>query len=315
MRTKILMLVLLMFSAATPLADNSSAQTATAAVNLECVPPDAESIDIEVHPGASLTGYTICTVSNPTIHVEKISITVQGDGLVVAAPGSITVAAGSEEEFQVSVRADSRMTTQARTLYVEVYVQEISGVPPPNNANSDSTNIINIVQFAEFNVEMEYPIIELELGSNHQLIYALHNTGNGYDSFNILLDYDEKAGASFSLPITKVQAGSWSFPEFFRISVNSPNDGSDWILDSSGRHTLQMVIEVTVESDFGCQQGDCLTTTMNQRIIFFQNQTVEETSGSSLQSNTIDSQVLIYGGMGTVVFLVFGAFVIMRKRK
>ena len=82
-----------MISAASPLVDYSSAQTVMAAVDLECVPQDGSSVNIEVYPGATLTGYTTCTVSNPTIHVEKISITTSADGLAVASPGSVTVAA------------------------------------------------------------------------------------------------------------------------------------------------------------------------------------------------------------------------------
>ena len=314
MRGRIVVFFLLMITIATPLMENSSAQSVAAAVDLQCNPPNGGSIDVEVHPGATMTGYTICTVSNPTIHVEKISISVQGQGLAVAAPGSITVAAGGEEDFQVSVRADSRMFTQAMTLLVNAYVQEISGAPPPNTASSDSTNIVNIVQFAEFNIEMLSPIVELEVGSGYQLEYRLYNTGNGLDTFSVNLNHDKTDSASFSLPTTRIQAEPW-YGSWFRVLVDSPNDGSDWGIDSDGRHTLEMDIQVTFESDLGCQKGNCLTTTVVQKVIFYQNQTIQDESESNLLSSSIDSQVLIYGGGGTIAILLITLFVIILRRK
>lgn len=314
MRSILVVFFLLSVSFATPLIENSSGQSVAAAVTLECNPPGGGSINIEVNPGATLSGYTICTVSNPTVHVEKISITVQSSGMAVAAPGSITVAAGGEEDFQVSVRADSRMTTQARTLNVEAYVQEISGVPPPNSASASSSNIVNIMQFAEFNVEMGTPIVELESGSDYELDYFLYNTGNGLDAFKLDLEHGQSEEGSFSLTSTKVQADSWSF-SWFSVLVNAPNDGSDWNIDSAGRHTLEVDIEVIVESELGCQNGDCLTISMTQKIIFYQNQTMEDDSGSDLLSSSIDSQVLIIGGGGTVAVLLIILLVIMLRRK
>jgi hypothetical protein len=303
-----------MISFATPLIENSSGQSVAAAVTLECNPPDGGSINIDVNPGATLTGYTICTVSNPTVHVEKISIDVQSNGMAVAAPGSITVAAGGEEDFQVTVRADPRTPTQARTLYVDAFVQEISGVPPPNSASASSSNIVNIMQFAEFNVEMATPIVELEVGGDYELDYFLQNTGNGLDNFKLDLEDGQSEEGSYSLTSTKVQA-DWGSFSWFRVLVDAPNDGSDWTIDSAGRHTFETDIQVIVESDLGCQNGDCLTTSMNQKIIFYQNQTMEDDSGSNLLSSSIDSQVLIFGGGGTVAILLIILFVIMLRRK
>lgn len=314
MRSRMLLLFLLVFALAAPLLENSSGQSVIAAVDLECNPVGSSSVDIEVSPGSTLTGYTICTVSNPTVHVEKITIDVQADGLSVASPGSITVAAGAEEEFQVNVRAESRMSTQARTLSVTATVQEISGVPPPNTASSTSNNIINIMQFAEFNVEMRSPVVELRTGNNYELEFRLYNTGNGMDKFNVMLDYTPMSGADFSLPLSKIQVESSPTPEFFRVTVYSPNDGSDWPLDSSGRHILEMNVDVVIESELGCQNGNCLTTTMTQKVIFFQNQSSLGGSTSDFISNVMDYKVVLLGGIGIVVLLPIILIVTLRKK-
>jgi len=314
MRSKLLVFFLLVFALSVPLVDNSSGQGVLAAVDIECSPVNGGSIDIEVSPGASLTGYTICTVSNPTIHVEKISIQVQSDGLAAAAPGSVTVAAGGEEEFQVTVRADTRMSAQARSLSVTATVQEISGVPPPNSASSTSNNIVNILQFAEFNVEMESPVAELQIGDNYQLEFMIYNTGNGMDKFNIRLDYDEVDSTSLSLATSKVQIESYR-AGIFKVSVNTPSDGSEWEVDSSGRHILEMNVNVVVESDLGCQNGNCLTTTMIQQIILFQNQTSQGNSASDFLSSSMDNQLVVFGGIGVLVILLIILMVTMRKRE
>lgn len=312
MRSKLLVFLLLVFALSVPLVDNSSGQGVLAAVDIECSPVNGGSIDIEVSPGASLTGYTICTVSNPTIHVEKISIQVQSDGLAAAAPGSVTVAAGGEEEFQVTVRADTRMSAQARSLSVTATVQEISGVPPPNSASSTSNNIVNILQFAEFNVEMESPVAELQIGDNYQLEFMIYNTGNGMDKFNIRLDYDEVDSTSLSLATSKVQIESYR-AGIFKVSVNTPSDGSEWEVDSSGRHILEMNVNVVVESDLGCQNGNCLTTTMIQQIILFQNQTSQGNSASDFLSSSMDNQLVVFGGIGVLVILLIILMIILRK--
>ena len=314
MRSRLVVFLLLIFALSVPFIENSSGQSVVAAVDLECNPVDGGSVDIEVGPGASLTSYTICTVSNPTIHVEKIEIEVQADGLAVAAPGSVTVAAGGEEEFQVNVRASSRMNTQARTLTVTATVQETSGFPPPNIASSESNNIVNIMQFAEFNVEMKSPITEVKTGTNLDLEILLYNTGNGVDKFNVRLDYPQMNGADFSLPSSTIQVDSVQTPERFRMTVYSPNDGSDWQVDSSGRHIFEIEVNVIVESELGCQNGDCLTTTSVQKVIFYQNQSFLGSSTPDFISNSIGGQALLCGGIGGFVLLVVILMVTLRKK-
>ena len=315
MRSKLVVFFLLIFALSVPFIGNSSGQSVVAAVDLECNPVDGGSVEIDVSPGASLTSYTICTVSNPTIHVEKIEIEVQGDGLTVAAPGSVTVAAGGEEEFQVNVRASSRMNTQSRTLTVTATVQEISGLPPPNIASSESKNIVNIMQFAEFNVELRTPIIEVKTGTNLDLEVLLYNTGNGMDKFNVRLDYAQLNGADFSLPSSTIQVDSVPTPERFRITTYGPSDGSDWQVDSSGRHTFEMEVNVIVESELGCQNGDCLTTTSVQKVIFYQNQSILGSSTPDFISNSIGGPAVLCGGIGGAVILVVIILMVTLRKK
>ena len=87
----------------------ADAQVGAPAVDLMCMSLDSSgAVDIEVYPGANLTGHAYCTVSNPNSYQEKIDIQVTADGLVVAHPSSITLGPNAEEEFTVTVKADER---------------------------------------------------------------------------------------------------------------------------------------------------------------------------------------------------------------
>ena len=98
MRLKVVVLIVLFSLSHLPL-PNAEAQVGAAAVNLECVSVDASgTVQVEVYPGATLTGQALCTVSNPNSYQEKIEIEVQSDGLVNSAPGSITLGPNAEED-------------------------------------------------------------------------------------------------------------------------------------------------------------------------------------------------------------------------
>ena len=316
MRSKMLVFVLLIISAASPLVDNSAAQSVVPAVELTCSAPyPSGAIDIGVGPGATLTGYADCTVSNPTINQEKIQIQASGDGLAIAAPGSITLGGNSESDFQVSVRADSRMTMSARQLVVTATVTEANGVPPPNIAESQVTLIINILQFAEFNFEMVESFTMIEVGFDATLEYKIYNTGNWMDKFIFSTESESVENVDLSIPIVAMEVESRSSPSKFRVELRAPSDGSDWPINSDGLHTMEMEFDVTVKSDFSCREGECISMTLTQKIIFFQNQTVEEEPEDSVLSSSTDDQLLIYGGSGAAVILLLIMFLAMRRRK
>ncbi|MFL2985431.1 MAG: hypothetical protein ACJZ5B_08105 [Candidatus Poseidoniaceae archaeon] len=134
------------------------------------------------------------------------------------------------------------------------------------------------------------------------------------DTFSLDLDYEQYDDTSFSLPMASVQVESWWFG-ILRVMVSAPNYGGDWDIRADGKHTMEMEIQINVESELGCQKGNCLKTTMNQKIIFYQNQTVQDESESGVMSGSIDDQLLIYGGGGGGILLLLILFVVMRKKK
>ena len=167
-------LVLLIVLGTMPL--QTSAQISVPAVDLYCLDIDGEEVhnsestdenasnlsnskqeilalinSDESEPSANVT----CTVSNPNSYAERIQIQVSADGLVVAAPGTISLGPNAESEFQTTVRADQGMTPSMRVLNITATVVEANGAPPPNIAedhvegeiwiiNNDTMNNTNI---------------------------------------------------------------------------------------------------------------------------------------------------------------------------
>ena len=226
----------------------ASAQVSGAAVSMTCAPGQ---IQVEVKPGATLTGYTTCTVSNPTAYVEKVAIQVTSDGLATAAPGDMYVGAGQEVDFQVVVRANPYMQMQSRQLTVSAQVQELNNLPPPNTASSQVNALINIMQFSIVQVEA---VVQLMPKTDKNFQFKVYNFGNQIDRMKIGVTPDtrdslEEAGFTVNLPQTVVTIEPNTAPETARIMVRTPKN-QGW---SDAYH----VLEFFAESEFACQNGGC----------------------------------------------------------
>ena len=314
MRSFSIVLCILILSLIPPVVENVEAQSTVAAVDLNCTSPyPSGAIDIAVHPGATLTGYSVCTVSNPSIYQEKISIQADADGLVVAAPGSITLAPGGESEFQVTVRAESRMAMQARSLSTTATVTEMNGVPPPNIAESTSNQIINILQFSGLSVEMLEPGVEIYTGNDYSLFYYVYNQGNWADKFVLELDYDENIDFKITSPVISAEIPRNDIGAF-RLDLRAPSDGSAWQVNEDGVKSLEVTVSVTFQSEFSCRyEGACNSVTVLQSVTFLHNETTS--SDSEVLSSETKDQLLIYGGSGVGVILLLVVFFTIKKRR
>ena len=228
----------------------ASAQVSVQRVSMTCAPGQ---IQVEVKPGATLTGYTTCTVSNPTAYVEKVAIQVTSDGLATAAPGDMYVGASQEVDFQVVVRANPYMQMQSRQLTVSAQVQEINNLPPPNTASSQVNALINIMQFSIVQVEAVEPFVQLMPKTDKNFQFKVYNFGNQIDRMKIGVTENtretlEEAGFCVNLPQT-VTIEPNTAPETARIMVRTPKN-QGW---SDAYH----VLEFYAESEFACQNGGC----------------------------------------------------------
>ncbi len=229
----------------------ASAQLSGAAVSMTCAPGQ---INVEVKPGATLTGYTTCTVSNPTAYVEKVAIQVTSDGLATAAPGDMYVGAGADVDFQVVVRANPYMQMQSRQLTVSASVQELNNLPPPNTASSQVNALINIMQFSIVQVEAVEPFVQLMPKTDKNFEFKVYNYGNQIDRMKIGVtdstrEQLEESGFTINLPINVVQIEPNTAPEKARVLVRTPKN--------QGWTDAYHVLDFYAESDFACKNGGC----------------------------------------------------------
>ena len=228
------------------LAPMVQAQSLVASVDLQC----DERTEIEVAPWSTPSASYVCTVANESVYQEKIDITVYSDGMVVAHPGSITLNAGSEETFTVSIQADSGAKAQSRQNTVEVQVVEINGVPPPNIASADSTIIVDILQYGQAEVEGEMTVFRAMKGLTIVEAEALiTNSGNDVDDICVTFDVrswtwegGESATMETGESCVQVKSGN---TDTARAQVSIPDD-----VGRSGDERI--VLDVTAWSRYAC---------------------------------------------------------------
>ena len=317
MRLKATVLILIFLLSAMPV-PTVEAQVGAAAVNLDCVSVDASgSVQVEVYPGATLTGQALCTVSNPNSYQEKIDIEVQSDGLVNSAPSSITLGPNAEEDFYVTVKGEERMSESSRNLVVKATVTEMMGLPPPNIAEAESKLIISIMQFSGLQLEAVESLLTLETKVDYNVEFNVYNQGNGMDKFRLAvaensLDVLEDAGFSISLPMVNVEIQSREPPMKVRVTMRTPTGYEDWPINSEGKHEMTFKLDFIATSDFSCKnEGNCLTETATTTITVL----AEASESDKIISGTSDNQLLIYGGGGGGILLLLILFVVMRKKK
>lgn len=249
------------------IANPAAAQVSVPAVDLQCISPNPSgAIEVPVYPGASLTGYANCKVSNPNSYVERIEIQVSADGLVVAAPGTITVGPNAESEFQVTIGADQRMTMGKRMLQVNARVVEANGAPPPNIAESQTSMIISILQFSRLQVEATEPFLQLNPKTDHNFEFKVFNQGNWADKFKVGVTVEsrdklEAAGFQLSMPAVAIEIEGMAAPMKVRVMTRTPKN--------QGWTDEYYTLEFQAESEFSCRYETTGCNSMTQMITIY----------------------------------------------
>ena len=137
----------------------------------------------------SYSGYTTCTVTNPTTYIEKVNIRVTSDGLAVAHAGDVYVGAGQDVDFQVVV---VHLHGDAEPASVTGTVTEINSVPPVNVASSQTNVMVNIMQFSLVQVEAVEPFVQLMPKTDKPFEFKVTNLGNQIDFMRIGITDDSR---------------------------------------------------------------------------------------------------------------------------
>lgn len=302
---------------------NSSEENIVYAVDLQCLSPNPSgAVDVPVYPGSTLVGYANCIVTNPNSATVRIQIQVSADGLVVAAPGTLSLGPNGESQFQTTVRADQRMTMSSRNLVVTATVVEANGSSPANTAESQVNMIINILQYSGLQVESVNSFVEMDAGSEIELEFKVYNRGNWADSFSISFENkNDTNGLEISSDVLKIEIDASAAPERVALFVIAPDELNNWTTDSDGKKFVFAYVEFTATSVFSCQFETAGCNSMSQLVtikIYQNHTTTAKESVAESCSDEISSaknSVLVYGGIANIVFilLVFVLMITMRK--
>ena len=125
-----------------------------------------------------------CTIENPSSFNEEVEIDYDGDGLSVAGPESMTLAAGAEETIQVSISSSSLAST-VYNITVSVQVTSVQGSPDlveflQSFLPSDETNIIaQVAEFVDLSVSSQPSSIILSSEVMMEMSASIMVTNNG----------------------------------------------------------------------------------------------------------------------------------------
>ena len=279
------------------------AQQPVASVNLDCEGP----LDIPVFPGSSKSGSITCTVENPTGFSEKIEIEVDSGDLAHSAPGSITVAAGESEDFQVSVQADEGMLAQSLSLTVKATVVELNGAPPPNVAEDEEDEIINILQYADVSISADLALFSVDVGDELSIEFTIQNYGNAEDTLKLSTTgpFDEDSNSAdftISFPSNNIRVGSGQ-SQTVSVLLKTPNQMSSNAMQEGSRLMENFALELIVTSEFSCSDSTgCISSSLDT-VITLEDEFVE--SDEDGQSGSGDSwNSLGHGGYMNVIALV-----------
>ena len=191
-------------------------------VSLSCDQPQP----IDVYPGATRSTIINCRVENPTVHQEKVRITIQAGVLAVSGPASLTIGSGSEVSFQVSVRAELRAPEGQHQVSISAEVTMANGIPVTSDPTS--YNIMAIIrQFSRLRVASEVAFLQLRPKVDYMLVFDVYNDGNAMDRFNIeIQNYDDlnDEGFQLSIPLVSVEIESMAPAEKIRVQMRTPKN-------------------------------------------------------------------------------------------
>ena len=284
-------------------------------IELQCTP---SNILIDVHPGATGTGMTFCTLTNNSVHMLEVDIIVNSGALINTAPGSVTVSGGSSVDFEVMVKAEIGQPEGQHMVAIEAVVNTVNGIDSPTEEKAAYNALAQIKQFSRLEISANQPLLEINSGETKELTYTVTNTGNEMDKFRFEVSWFtrgilEEIGFVIELNqvLQEINAGTSGV---FIIEITAPYKGDTiaegiiWEKNKDDLYDLIVQLEVTATSDYSIRSEGIPNSVSAITVMTVTDPTTESFFESS--------STLIYIGAGSisVILLVILALAIINRK-
>jgi len=293
----------------------ASSQSALPDISLECTP---SAIPIDVHPGATGTGMTFCTLTNNSVHMLEVDIFVESGILLATAPGSITVQGGTSVDFEVMVKAEIGQPEGVHQITIEAVVNTVNGIDSPTEEKAEYKVLAQIRQFSRLEIKADQPLFDINSGETEELTYTVTNTGNARDRIKFEVSWYtrgilEEIGFVIVLD-TPAQELNPGVPGVFVVSITAPYKGDTvaegiiWEKNKDDLYNLIVQLEVTATSEYSLRTEGVSNSASAITVMTVTDPTTESFFESS--------STIIYIGAGSIsVILLVILIVVLINRK
>ena len=279
-------------------------------IELQCSP---SSVLIDVHPGATGTGMTFCTLTNNSVHLLEVDIFVESGNLVAAAPGSVTVQGGTSVDFEVSIKAETGQPEGAHSVKIVAVVNTVNGIDSPTEEKSEMSVLAIIRQYSSLEISANQPLLDINSGETKELTYTVTNTGNAMDRFRFgisLFTQGILEEIGFVIELNQVlQDINPGTSGVFIIEITAPYKGDTvaegiiWEKNKDDLYNLIVQLEVTATSDYSVRSEGVPNSVSAATVMTVTDPTTE----SIFESNS----TLIYIGAGSISVILLAILIIV----
>ena len=293
----------------------ASSQSALPEIELQCSP---SNVLIDVHPGATGTGMTFCTLTNNSVHLLEVDIFVESGILVAAAPGSVTVQGGTSVDFEVSLRAEIGQPQSTHQVKIVAVVNTVNGIDSPTEEKSEMSVLVAIRQYSSLEIFANQPLLEINSGETKELTYTVTNTGNERDKFTFEVSWLTQGileEIGFVIVLDRVsQEINAGTSGVFTLSITAPykgdivGDGMIWEKNQEDLYELIVQLEVTATSEYSLRTEGVPNSASAITVMTVTDPTTESIFESS------STLIYVGGGAISIILLVILALVIINRK-
>lgn len=288
----------------------ASAQNPNYGVEVDC---EDTQIELEADPTNIVEGYLDCTITNPSVHLEKIYYDFRTNSAAMSSPNSgyITLNGGESEILEITITPSAGMWADTYTFEAIGYVVEVWGAPPPTYVGDSDSGTFTVLPYYDFETVGCSASFSDETYSLVDLRCLIENYGNTYDKFAMTVP-QASIDAMTSYGFKPSPAISQSFELLYEYGFTSiegafifEGDTSQW-RDNDTLFSLNEVILVNLHSQGAESEGTPLVKPTSLPIQF------------SIEKEIVEDQYdtggfLFAPGMTEVLLVFMLAFAFVRR--